>query len=64
LRFITEELGFESDVDAFQFIIDHGGENLMEQRDDTFVFLAGKAGAIFETAKSTAFSRVDLRGQI
>jgi hypothetical protein len=64
LRFITEELGFESDVDALQFVIDHGGEHLIEQRDDYFVFLSGKAGPLFETAKATAFSKVDLKGQI
>lgn len=64
LRFITEELGFESDVDALQFIIDHGGEHLIEQRDDYFVFLCGKANGVFESAKAAAFSKVDLKGQI
>lgn len=64
LRFITEELGFESDVDALQFIIDHGGQHLIEQRDDYFVFLAGKAGTLFETARATAFRKIDIKGQL
>jgi SAC3 family protein LENG8/THP3 len=64
LRFITEELGFESDADAAQFILDHNGQHLLEDRQDTIAFLTGKAGAIFEAAKASAFSKVDIKGQI
>ncbi|TPX14147.1 uncharacterized protein E0L32_000541 [Thyridium curvatum] len=64
LRFITEELGFESDADAAQFIIDQNGGHLLEERPEYIVFLTSKAGAIFEAAKQQAFSRVDIKGQI
>jgi len=64
LRFITEELGFESDADTAQFIIDHGGQPLLEERDDYIAFLSGKAGALFEDARKVAFSKVDIKGQI
>lgn len=64
LRYITEELAFEHDAEAAQFIIDHNGQHLLEERDDTIVFLAGKAMGLFDTARSEAFRRVDLKGQI
>ena len=64
LRFITEELGFESDADAAQFIIDYGGQPLLEERDEYIVFLSGKAGSLFEDARKLAFSKVDIKGQI
>ncbi|PHH66793.1 hypothetical protein CDD81_5925 [Ophiocordyceps australis] len=64
LRFITEELAFESDADAAQFIIDHQGSDLLEQLPDHIVLSTGKAGSIFESAKSAAFRKVDIKGQI
>ncbi|KAI1203834.1 SAC3/GANP/Nin1/mts3/eIF-3 p25 family-domain-containing protein [Nemania serpens] len=63
LRYVTEELAFESDAEAAQFIIDYDQE-LLQERDDHIVFLTGKAGQIFENARAQAFSRVDLKGQI
>jgi len=64
LRFITEELGFESDGDAVQFIIDHNGQNLLEECEDGIRLLTGKAGTIFEAARGAAFRKVDIKGQI
>jgi hypothetical protein len=64
LRFITEELGFESDADAAQFIIDYQGQHLLEDRQEYIAFLTGKAGALFESARSSAFQKVDIKGQI
>ena len=64
LRFITEELGFESDADAAQFIIDHNGQHLLEERENDIAFLSGKAGLLFDTARREAFSKVDIKGQI
>lgn len=64
LRFITEELYFDSDVEAAQFILDHGGQHLLEDRNGTVMFLTGKAGGHFEGPKAAAFSRVDIKGQI
>ncbi|KAI5463518.1 SAC3/GANP/Nin1/mts3/eIF-3 p25 family-domain-containing protein [Mariannaea sp. PMI_226] len=64
LRFITEELGFESDADAAQFIIDQKGQHLLEDGAEHIVFLTGKAGSLFESARSDAFRKVDIKGQI
>ncbi|KAK4098313.1 hypothetical protein N658DRAFT_518078 [Parathielavia hyrcaniae] len=64
LRFITEELYFESDLEAAQFILDHDGQALLEDRGGTVLFLTGKANSLFESARTKAFSRVDIKGQI
>lgn len=64
LRFITEELGFESDADAAQFILDQQGQDLLEDRSDNIVFLTGKAGNLFEASRASAFRSVDIKGQI
>ncbi|KAL2018228.1 hypothetical protein VTK56DRAFT_1135 [Thermocarpiscus australiensis] len=64
LRFVTEELYFESDVEAAQFILDHGGQDLLEERNGTIMFLTAKAGLRFEGPRAAAFSRVDIKGQI
>lgn len=65
LRFITEELGFESDADAAQFVYDYKGGPLLEERaDGNIQFLTGKAGSTFETARAQAFRKVDIKGQI
>jgi hypothetical protein len=64
IRFVTEELAFESDADAAQFIFDNNGQHLLDGRDDGLRFLTGKAGPLFETAKVAAFGKVDIKGQI
>ncbi|OCT51088.1 SAC3/GANP family protein [Cladophialophora carrionii] len=67
LRFVTEELGFESDEEACQFIIDHAPDEsstLLEERDGDVRFLTGKAGSIFHIAKAKAFGHIDIKGQI
>ena len=66
MRFVTEELGFESDRHAAEFICDYeGGKELLEERDDgTVFFVSGKAGPLFESAKSSAFAKIDIKGQI
>ncbi|RDW69467.1 hypothetical protein BP6252_08487 [Coleophoma cylindrospora] len=64
LRFITEELGFESDADAAQFIYDYNGQTLLEEREEGIRVLTGKAGTTFEAAKAAAFKKVDIKGQI
>lgn len=67
LRFVTEELGFESDEESAQFILDHAGDtsvNLLQEKDGDVKLLSGKAGSAFETARATAFKNVDIKGQI
>lgn len=64
LRFVTEELGFMSDEEAGQFIVNHNAQEFLVERDNDLYFLSGKALAFFEPAKAAAFGRVDIKGQI
>lgn len=64
LRFLTEELGFESDDESARFVLDHGGQLFLEERADGVRLLTGKALGFFEEAKDLAFKRVDIKGQI
>ena len=64
IRFITEELAFESDEDSARFILEHSSEELLDERDGDVRLLTHKAGAIFQNARNGAFGRVDLKGQI
>ncbi len=66
LRFLTEELGFESDDESARFICDYGGQAFLEQReeDGEVRFLTAKALRFFESAKQQAFKKVDIKGQI
>lgn len=72
LDFIVESLAFQGedeDPDAgsrncIQFLCDHGGEHLVERKDDGRVrLLTGKAGLLFRTASNAAFKTVDIKGQ-
>ena len=65
LRFVTEELAFESDEQCAAFILDYASKELFSDRDDGGVrLLTGKVGAAFEAAKAAAFKQVDIKGQI
>lgn len=64
LRFLAEELGFESDDESARFVLDHGGQVFLEERVDGVRLLTGKALGFFEEAKDLAFKRVDIKGQI
>jgi SAC3 family protein LENG8/THP3 len=67
LRFVTEELAFESDEEAAQFILDHAGEgsaDLLQEKESDVKFLTGKVGTVFESARAAAFKHVDIKGQI
>lgn len=64
LRFITEELGFESDQDAAQFIFDNNGQALLVEKGDDLCVSTGSAGAIFEAARAESFRKIDIKGQI
>ena len=64
IRFITEELGFESDEESARFILEYASEDILQERDDGVRLLTGKAGQIFDNAKASAFKRVDIKGQI
>ena len=71
LRFLTEELGFESDRQCLDFIVNdslNGDESLIEnrgsdERPEVYV-LVQKGAPVFERGKTLAFGRVDIKGQI
>ena len=64
MRYVTEELGFESDEDTARFILEHASEHLLHEHDDGVRLLTGRAGQVFEVAKREAFKVIDLKGQI
>ncbi|KAF2091665.1 SAC3/GANP domain protein [Saccharata proteae CBS 121410] len=64
IRFLTEELGFDSDEHCIRFLCEHDAQNLIEAKDEKYVLHAGKAGSMFEQLKNGAFRRVDIKGQI
>ncbi|KAI9370640.1 SAC3/GANP/Nin1/mts3/eIF-3 p25 family-domain-containing protein [Aspergillus egyptiacus] len=65
IRFITEELGFESDEQSARFILDHSSEELLQEKDGVVRLLTGaKAAQLFEVSKAEAHRVVDIKGQI
>ena len=70
IRFLTEELGFESDTECVQFLCDQGASDLIEQKSgdkgvpSSIRFQTAKAYHIFEDAKKSAFKKVDIKGQM
>ena len=80
MRFLAQELAFHgddesdgSDPDAgaaqctnfiYQTAGDEIGPTLVERKGDDVRFHAAKAGALFENARSKAFGKVDIKGQI
>ncbi|EAW13381.1 SAC3/GANP domain protein [Aspergillus clavatus NRRL 1] len=65
IRFITEELGFESDEQSARFILDHTSDDMLQERDGSVrLVTGGKAGQLFEAAKAEAHRVVDIKGQI
>ena len=63
LRFVTEELGFESDEESARFICEYGGQAYLEEGAEVKL-LTGKALNFFDPAKDAAFRKVDIKGQI
>lgn len=64
LRFVTEELGFESDSDSAQFLCEYGGQDFLEEREGEVRLLSGKVGNLYEDVRKVAFEKVDIKGQI
>ncbi|KAA8650092.1 hypothetical protein EYZ11_001325 [Aspergillus tanneri] len=65
IRFITEELGFESDEQSARFILDNTSEDLLQEKDGAVKLLTGgKANQLFELAKAKAHQVIDIKGQI
>lgn len=57
LRFVTEELGFESDDESARFICDHGAQQYLEERETGVILLTGKALNFFDSAHTAASAR-------
>jgi hypothetical protein len=65
IRFITEELGFESDEQSAHFVLDHSKEEFLQEKDGAVRLLTGaKAAQHFESSKNEAHRVVDIKGQI
>ena len=63
LRFITEELAFESDDESARFLCEYGCQGFLEQDGDGVQLLTGKVGNVIDQAR-TSFKKVDIKGQI
>ncbi|KAI2087637.1 hypothetical protein LOZ36_002622 [Ophidiomyces ophidiicola] len=64
IRFVTEELGFESDEQAARFLLDHVPEELLQEKPEGVRLVTAKAQPFFEAAKAEKHGVVDLKGQI
>lgn len=64
IRFITEELGFESDEQTARFILDNSSAELLEEKNGAVRLMTAKAGLLFDRAKANANRVVDIKGQI
>ncbi|KAL1648422.1 hypothetical protein SLS58_002176 [Diplodia intermedia] len=66
IKFLTDELGFESYQDCVQYLCDRGAQQFLEQKDDGSVIFRTEpqSAALFEQLKAGAFARVDIKGQI
>jgi hypothetical protein len=56
LRFITEELAFDSDSDTATFICEYISPEIFEEKEGAVRFMTSKAGTVFDDAKKAAFS--------
>lgn len=65
---MTEELGFESDSESAEFIVEYKGEHLLVEKgaegDRALYILTAQAGNLFELAKTQANAAIDIKGQI
>lgn len=66
LRFLTEELGFESDTEAARFVLAHAPDeaspSLLVQTDDGAVrFACARAAPVFERAWAAADAEAQSR---
>jgi len=69
LRFLTDELSFDTDNACCEFFTSHGAQHLIEETIDVQgrpqLRAKLKEGAsLFEGLRKAAFARVDIKGQI
>lgn len=64
IRFITEELGFDSDEQSARFLLDYVAEEMLQEKPDGVKLTTGKTAIVFENARSQANRVIDIKGQI
>jgi hypothetical protein len=69
LRFLTDELSFDSDDACREFLESHGAQHIIEEKTDdvgarTLRVKVKEAAGVFEGLRQAAFSKVDIKGQI
>ncbi|KAL9001502.1 MAG: hypothetical protein Q9169_000077 [Polycauliona sp. 2 TL-2023] len=64
LRFVTEELGFDSDEDCARFICEHGAPHLLDERDEGVHLLTGRAPGFFDSALKAASARPGVKAAV
>ena len=64
IRYITEELAFESDEDSARFVLEYAPEELLQEKESVVRLLTSQAGATFAAARQNAFRSIDIKGQI
>ena len=68
MRFLTDELAFESDIACLEFLKNHDAEHLVDgtanNSDMTLVRVKVKEGAALFEQLRQAFSKIDIKGQI
>ncbi|KAF2196072.1 hypothetical protein GQ43DRAFT_278521 [Delitschia confertaspora ATCC 74209] len=64
LRFLSDELGFESDPECAEFLQSRGAEQLFQSTESGYRVNIGQGKALFDQLRAAAFSKVDIKGQI
>ena len=64
VRFITDELGFESDAETVTFLEDHGAHPFIQLLETGARVNIKDAKTHFDNLRAAAFSKVDIKGQI
>ncbi|KAI9678229.1 MAG: hypothetical protein M1817_006174 [Caeruleum heppii] len=64
IRFITEELGFESDGETVRFLCDQQAQDFLEERENGPRLATARAIGFFDASRDAAFRKVDIKGQI
>jgi SAC3 family protein LENG8/THP3 len=64
IKFLTEELGFESHEDTYKFIVDHCEDTVLQEAGDSLLFKTAEAFPIIDIARANAFKSIDIKGQI
>ena len=64
VRFLTRELGFETNDEPIDLLIKYGAGEFLEEREDDIYFKADKAFVTIEGRKKASFSTVDIKGQM